>query len=371
MSKRCLRIAHIVANLNEGGAETLVRELSARIASDDMRVSILAVYPSRLGTEEKRQLGVPVIEIGRRGRADIGALWRTARALRRLKPDVVHAHVHTGKYLGRLAAILAGVPVVVFTEHDSAPHGGIVRRICDRFLNSRTASIVTFNEAQRRSVARSGGIEPGDIVVIPNGTSPPAPVQTPRDELRASLGITRGEVALLYPGRFSPEKNQSLAIGAMAELRTLLPTAKLLLAGDGPTNRELHALVESLGLESCVRFLGFRSDVPALLRAADLMVLSSARENMPLAAIEAMHAGLPIVSTPWDGAQEFFAGTAWIAAGWTPRDFALALEAAVNHPEAARERADEGSRLAGQRYDIAVTARAHRELYAKLAGVSA
>src|SRR5258708_5843714 len=106
-SERPVRLVHLVANLKEGGAEALVRALCPRLARLGADVRIISVYGSNLSDDERQALGVPVIEIGRAGRRDISFFPRLLRRLRELRPDIVHAHISTGKYVGRLSALLA------------------------------------------------------------------------------------------------------------------------------------------------------------------------------------------------------------------------------------------------------------------------
>lgn len=372
MLNRRIRVVHVVANLCDGGAESLVRALTPRLVSEFVEVVVVAIYPSRLGPDEKRRLGVPVFEIERHGRGDVGALWRVTRALRELKPDVVHAHVHSGKYLGRLAAILAGVPVIILTEHDSDPPAGPVHATCDRLLNARTSAIVTFSERQRNRVVHETQVGRERVVVIPNGIPIGRPVEVLRDEVRRTLGVAPNEFALLYPGRLSIEKNQQLAIRSMARLRMEVEVpVRLFLAGDGPDETALRRLTMTLGLVDCVTFLGRRDDIPSLLRSVDMVLISSRREAMPIAAIEAMHGGAPIVSTPWEGAEAFFQGAALIASGWEPADVARAIKQAILDPVVRELKAIRAKRIAAERYNIAATAEAHQQLYAMLVDAKA
>ncbi|MGB8266012.1 MAG: glycosyltransferase [Candidatus Velthaea sp.] len=367
-----IRVVHLIANLSGGGAESFLRALTPRLVSDSTEVSIVAVYPSRLAPGEKERIGVQVIEIERRGRSDIWSLWRVVRVLRELEPEVVHTHVHTGKYLGRLAAILAGVPVIVFTEHNPDPPRGPIHAMFDRLLNARTSAIVTFTEHQRARVAREAGGSSVRVVVIPNGIPRGDGIDVRRAEVRRELGLATNEFALLCIGRLEPQKNQQLAIRALAHLRGACGVpVRLLLAGDGSLKTNLAALAAELGLSDCVTFLGFREDVPSLLRSVDMVLLSTLCEGMSIAAIEAMQSGTPIVSTPWEGAQAFFQDSATIAQGWDPAELALAVKEVMSDANLRSVRAARAKRIASEQYDIAATASAHLRLYSELVGTKA
>jgi|GEM_PF-743844 len=366
-----LRVVHVVGNLNEGGAETLVRNLSVRTADEQTEVSVVCVYPSRLSEDQKKRLGIRVIEIGRRGRSDVGALWRTVRALRSLRPHIVHAHVHTGKYLGRLAALLAGGCKIVFTEHHSDPESGPLHALCDRFLNGRTDAVVTFSEAMRKIVERSPGLDRRRIVVIPNGVPLERTGGRRRDAIRGELGLRDDEKAVLIAARLVPLKNHRLAIAALALLGTRSTMKiKLLFAGDGPEEAGLRKIAREHNLDEDVVFLGFRNDVPRLLEGVDLAASTSLNEAMPISLIEAMAAGVPVVTTPWVGAHEFFQDgrCAEIASDWSADAFARSIERVLTQTEMTAARVAAARDLVYERYDITATAQAHRLLYRSLVG---
>lgn len=364
--KKRVRVVHVVQHLKKGGAETLVRALCSGLARADVDVHVVSIYDDGLSAQERAALGVPVHEIARRGRADLGFFPRLVAKVRELRPDVVHAHLHAGKYAGRAAAVAAGVPTIVFTEHGEEP-GGFVRATADRILRARTARFVVFGEAQRAALARREGVPVERIVVIPNGVAEPPAAD--RNALRASLGIAPETFAVYLPARLAAQKNQQLAIRAFARRWRDDPTRRLYLAGVGPDELELRALVERLELSSRIEFLGFRDDAATLGRAMDLFLLPSVWERMPLALGEAMLADLAVVSTPWEGSAAFLRDgeTAIVSAAHEVDAFAAALRRAANpalrHALAVRARA-----FAAERFDMAKTVRAHVDLYRSLVG---
>ena len=109
---RPLRVVHVVQHLKSGGAETFVRGLTSGLRRGGLDVRILSIYPDGLSAGERSALGVPVTSLEREGRGDIAAFGRAIAALRESRPDIVHAHLHAGKYAGRIGAIAAGVPSI-------------------------------------------------------------------------------------------------------------------------------------------------------------------------------------------------------------------------------------------------------------------
>jgi glycosyltransferase involved in cell wall biosynthesis len=362
---RPLRVVHVCQQLRSGGAETLIRGLCAGLAEDGFAVSAVSIYDDALDAPARAALPFDVVSGLRRGQWDAAFFPRLVAQLRRLRPDVVHAHLHAGKYAGRAAAIAAGVPVIVFTEHGDELGGG-VRRAANRLLHPHTTRFVTFSEGQRARFAASEAVALEKIVVIPNGIAAPPPLD--RAAARAALGLASDACALYLPARFSEQKHQSLAVRAFARLAPARPHWRLVLAGQGPLEDRVRDEALALGLADRVAFLGFREDAAALCRAMDAFLMPSRWERMPLALGEAMRSGLPVVTTPWDGVDDFVRDreTGIVAAGMSVDDYAAAL-ARLDDTAAAAAIGSRARAFADERFDLAASVRRHADLYRTLA----
>jgi glycosyltransferase involved in cell wall biosynthesis len=271
--------------------------LCAGLPSAGIDASVVSVYDSGLDGGGRSELGVPVVDLGRRGRGDYAYFPALVATLRRLKPDVVHAHLHTGQYPGRIAALLAAVPSIVLTIHGREP-GGPVRWALDRVLHARTARFIVFTDAQRRRFASEQHVPAERIAIIPNGAQP-QPAAASRAELRVALGIPGDAFAVYAIGRLSEEKNHAALLDAVATLGAGAPELHLVLAGSGPLESDLRERARARGIVTRVHFLGYRPDATRLCAAMDLFALTSFREAMPLALGEAMLGGLAPLITPW------------------------------------------------------------------------
>jgi glycosyltransferase involved in cell wall biosynthesis len=284
---------------------------------------------------------------------------------------VVHTHGHHGRYWGRLAALLAGVPVIVHTEHNSdltPPAPRVVFSALNRLLNPHTA-FVDFTPRRREELAAAQAIPLERIAVIPNGIAPVEDGAGRREAARAALGLAAGEIAIVVVARLFALKRHDLAIDAVAALAPALrERARLILIGDGPLRSELEARAQAAGLRDAVRFLGFRTDARELLAGADIALLTSTREAMPLAIIEAMLERTPIVTTPWAGAKQMLGEGRYgvIAADFTAGAVAAAMGEALENASASRERADAALAHAGAEYDVRTQARRYAALYRQL-----
>jgi glycosyltransferase involved in cell wall biosynthesis len=362
-----MHVVHIVPTLAGGGAETLVRSMVPRLAAENVRVSVVSIYAPALAPAEIDALGAPLYEIHRRGRADAPAAFaRTVALLRALRPDLVHGHVHTGKYFGRAAALVAGVPHVLYTEHHPRPERTPAQQAADGALRASTAAVIAFHERQRCEIARRDAIPIDRIAVVPNGIEHAAPIERAvRERSRAALGIAPGTFVVLFGGRLTEQKFPELAIDAFAALPQR-DEAVLLVAGEGPLAGAVAARSAPLGAR--VRLLGYRRDMRELYAAADAFVMTSRYEAMPLAPIEAMSCGVPVVTVPWEGAHEIVRDRVggYVTSAFDAGELACSLAFVRDFPACTRALVSRASALARSSYDISVTARRHRDLYAAL-----
>jgi glycosyltransferase involved in cell wall biosynthesis len=256
----------------------------------------ICCYDARGDIEADRAegLGIPVEVILREPGIDLGYIRKLRRWLRSVRADVVHTHNSTALFYGALAGVAAGTPVRIATEHDGVFPRSRRAAVSNRWLvASALTHTVAVSEAVKTLWVESDGIDAERVQVIPNG------VPDTRLDRTAHDGFTIGTV-----GRLSTEKGADVLLRAFAELAKTRTDLRLILVGDGPARPEVEGEIAALGLRDRVELLGTRSDVPELLAGFDLFVLPSRREGLPLAILEAMAAGLPIVASKVGGIPE-------------------------------------------------------------------
>ena len=361
------RVMHVITDLGTYGAERFLLELLSELPRHIPSVGVMLVAartsPEGLGA-------IDVFPVGRRGRYDLGFLLRMTSLLRSWKPDIVHTHTHHGKYWGRLAAVSAGVRTVVHSEHNSEFESRFPFTVLNRALHARTDRFVALSPSHGAALAKAEHIPLERIAVIANGIRLPIRQPSDRQVARDLLGIDDTTLALLHVGRLASVKNQRLAIEALALLAPpLRKRAKVFFIGDGDDREALEAVAKSRQVEDRVVFLGYRTDVAALLPAGDLWLMTSLNEGMPLSLIEALAAGVPIVSTPWSGADAILDGgeLGRLSGDFTPGEFAAAIATALDEPEETRRRTLRGVARADESFSIARTAEQYASLYCSLA----
>ncbi|HEX4150424.1 MAG TPA: glycosyltransferase family 4 protein [Pirellulales bacterium] len=236
---------------------------------------------------------------------DSADLWRLMRLIHRLGPfDLVHGHSSKGGALARMAARALGLPsvytpnaIVTLDPTLSAWKRQLYGRI-ECWLARHTAAVIAVSDDEARHI-HDLGIDPRIVQVIANGIDqPPFP---PREEVRSRLGIKPDELVIGFVGRLSSQKAPELLLEAFARAFTERSDVRLVMVGSGPLHAEMQRRVAALGLASRVMLLG---DVVAcdFMPAFDVFCLSSRYEGMPYVYLEALAAGLPIVSTRVGGA---------------------------------------------------------------------
>ena len=297
-----------------GGAETAVLGLAAGLRTHcRVLLGILADRGSGPFLERARAAGLEAVVLDSAGRD----YWRDIRALRTIirthQVGLVHSHGYRADGVGLVAARLERIPNVA-TAHGFT--GGSRRNRINQFIGvqalKHSSAVIAVASALVDELGRRG--VPGDGVhFIPNAWSPPGGRLLDRAVARQRLGLAEGETVIGWVGRLSPEKGVDLAIEAVAALPV---PALLAVVGDGPERAQSVELAASLAASDRIRWLGSVNDAWQVLPAFDLLLLSSRTEGTPLVLLEAMHAKVPIVSTPVGGVPDLLRG----GLGWLARD---------------------------------------------------
>ena len=294
---RRLRVLTLVDHLIPwGGAERLAMTVALRLDParfDRVLCASRSADPALVSQLEEG--GVEVLSLERRSRATVWQWAPLLVELRRRRVDVVHAHMFHSNVWGTVFGRLASVPVVVAHEHTWSFQGEPLRRLLDRRLVARGADVfLAVSSEDRRRMIAVEGIDPAAIRIVLNGI--PAPRRGSGD-VRRELGIPAEAPVIGTVSVLRKQKALDILLHAGATLLSEFPALRILVAGVGPEEERLRSLAAELGLESAVTMLGLRSDVPDVLAALDVFVSSSDFEGTPLALIEAMAAGRPIVAT--------------------------------------------------------------------------
>jgi glycosyltransferase involved in cell wall biosynthesis len=237
--------------------------------------------------------------------ADVKALVKLHALIRRERPHIVHTHTAKAGFLGRLAARLAGVPIIVHTFHGHVLHGyygpvknELLRRV-EQSLAWFTDRIVTVSEQVKSDLVGYGVAAEDKVTVMPLGfdLEPFLNSHAQRGEFRRELGFGANIKLVGIVGRIFPIKNHGLFLESAARISAQEATVRFVIVGDGVLRPELKRQARDLGIADRVLFTGWRRDLPRIYADLDILVVSSDNEGTPVSAIEAMAAGCPVVAT--------------------------------------------------------------------------
>ncbi len=315
---------------------------------------------------------ITVLSVYQRGagmRKNMGGImhgfFHLVKFLRQVRPDHIECFTHDANTLGIPAAYLAGVKGRFATHHGQfAGQSASARKLHTRIINSsQTSKLICVSERARRQ-ALSEGILPEKISVIFNGVKPIRRDPAVRAETRAELGLQDGDAMILTVGRLVPEKAQKHLISAAALLSKNTPQARFFIAGDGPCRGELEEQISNSEAKQNFRLLGSRSDVDRLLCAADLFVLYSDTEGMPVSLMEAMSAGLPCIASDLEGIAQLIPDERYgtLIPSGNPELLAETIRKALSDPEGSAARGKAAAARIRDHFTIDASCRQYQQL---------
>lgn len=304
---------------------------------------------------------------------DLLALWALLRLFRRERPAIVHTHTSKAGVLGRLAAWLSAVPVVVHTPHGHVFYGhftAVLSRafvLVERVLARLTTRLIALTEAERDDHLERGVGRADRFTVIPSGID----LERYRSVRRtpalrpAWFPCPPGSLVVGSVGWLTPVKGHRFLIEAAAQLKPTFPTLHIVLVGSGGLQAELSALADRLGIKDSVHFLGERDDVDVCLSVMNLFVLPSLNEGMGRALVEAMAAGLPVIASRVGGVPALIehGRTGLLVPAGDPGALAQAIRQVLDRPDWARQMGQAASQSIGRRFDAATMVRAVERVY--------
>lgn len=366
---RRARVLLLIKGLGLGGAEKLLSMAAPHFDRDRFAYEVGYFLPWKNAlAEELRGQDVPVTCFDIKHPWSVGGAARLMRYLQQGQFDVVHMHLPVPGMLGRFAGKRAGVPALIYTEHNVWQRLNPLTRCVHRMtFRGNDASI-----AVSADVRRSMRVNPSDrVLTIPNGIDAAAVQPDPRivREVREELGLTPNEFVIGKVANLTPKKNHEVLLQAFAEFQSQVTESRLVLTGQYAGRLQiLQSLADRLGIRDRVIFTGPRTDVLRVVQAFDVFAMSSAFEGLPIALLEAMALEKPVVCTAvggiptavTDGVEGFLVAPG-NAAGLADAFRELAADRTLSHSmgEAARARVE-------REFDIAVMVRRVEDVYVQI-----
>jgi len=362
-----VHVVHILGALQTGGAEMALVNYLRAADRTAFRHSVVCLSREGELADLVRDLGIPVHLMRIRIRSYPTNLWELSRWMVQEEVAIVHTHMFTAALGGRLAGLMAKVPLLVTTEHGKEPWKRWHHIQADKFLGARTYRQIAVSEDVRRIRMDRDGVPEDRIVLIPNGV--PIPTNTgdleTRNRIRREFGLENDSPLICSIGRVVEAKAYPDLLDAVTILKSRIPGIHWLQVGDGPEGGHLEELIRAGGLEENVTMAGRRSDISDLLGAVDLWVMSSIREGLPVALLEAMAAAKPIVATRVGGIPDAVTDgqSAKLVAPSDPIALAEGIEAVLMNPGFARDLGEEARKRATRDYGNQAVAQRVEQIY--------
>lgn len=360
-------IVHVITDLDVGGAEMMLLKTLPRLP--EWKHVVCSLTSKGDVGERLEQAGIRVFALRAKHRFGISVVRQLITLLRQHRPVIVHTYLVHGNLVGRVAARLAHVPIVISSIRSKLQE---LRFIPFILLDTLTAWMVTRYVANAHALQRvfqRYGIPAKKFRILTNGIDLSMfSAHVAAAPARQRLALPADAYVLGYVAKLRPEKGHRYLLQGFQRLRATLPQAHLVLIGDGPDELTLRVFARELGLGESVRFLGRRTDVPELLHALDVFVLPSEYEGMSNALLEAMACGKPVVAaaTP-ENAEVVSNGVhGLLVQGRNPEALADALRALWQDRARAHAMGAAARRRIEERYSLEASAEQLRLFYREL-----
>lgn len=306
-----MKIVHTITRFVRGGADENTLLTCNHQAEQGHCVALIFGYETHPDIVAMLHPAIEQVRLVSLGRAisplrDARALAEMVGFMRRFDPDVVHTHTSKAGILGRVAAILAGVPVIVHGVHilpflGVGPITAKAYRAIEQAIARKTDFFIDVSEGMRKASIENGVGTAANHVVVPSGMDVDKFIRArpfSPHEIMDELGLAEPPGKLIVSAAvLEPRKRHLEFLDAMAAVVTAQPDAHLAITGDGPLAGAIRAKAERLGIASNVHLLGFRTDVERWMKSADVCTLASEREGLPRTVIQYVMCGRPVVAT--------------------------------------------------------------------------
>jgi glycosyltransferase involved in cell wall biosynthesis len=368
-----INLLHIVQHSTGGGIINQLYSLLRSYDKDTIRPMVCCIGSKGTTGKLIEEGGIDflALNIGRNDRLIPRAVRLLYGLMKERQIHVVRTHGHGANLNGRIAARLCGIPCVpsVHCVYTKAKERKIQRRLANNLLGRISDKVIAVSEAVREDVIRYDHVDPSKVLVIRNGVDTELfrPAGAP-GSIRKELGLGENDAVIGFVGRLAPVKGLTHLIEAFADVRKEIDHVKMLIVGRGALMSSLQDMAAEKGLQDDIIFAGERSDIPAILFSIDIFAMSSEREGLPNALLEAMAAAKPVLVTSAGGMKEIVQDT--VNGLVVPIGEPQLLARGMNHLIRDRQSAEIMGKTAREyiekNYSIHATARAWENLYKEL-----
>lgn len=333
-----------------------------------IRTSILLISDGGPLVKDFEAMGIPVTLIRKRWRYDFSIIWKIRRFLKSGQYDIVHTHLFTADFWGRLGALFMDSAIISSAHNVISTEKTMLNKVecfLDRVLVQFTDIVLCVSPQVNRSLQHEVGLPREKLVTIENGIdiSLMSGTQT-RKEARTILGISGDSPVVTVIGRFFQQKNHRTFLKSLVPVYGRYPDLTVLLVGEGELEKEIRNDLFSYNLGNAVRLLGIRRDIPTILNATDILMIPSLWEGLPIVLLEAIFSRTPVVATRVGGIPDVVTDqTTGLLCQPDAESLSSTLLWALDNPERMNSMAQTAYATSHEKYDIRRTAQRYIDLY--------
>jgi glycosyltransferase involved in cell wall biosynthesis len=364
---RRVRIVHLVEDLKVGGLERIVELLACKLDKGKYDIQVWCAVRGGPAVDRLVGAGIEVRVLHIHCYHKMQNIFKLAKLFNEVRPDIIHSHTYYVNTLGRLAAKLVGIPILITHIHNVYSRHYTGRNILiERFLSRFTNKIICCSDAVRDFAVQVEKIKEDRLVTIYNGIDlAEVDASGDIDGLRRFMSIHAGTRVIITVASLTEKKGHCYLLEAINLMMKQHENVTSLIVGDGPLRAELEKRARELHIESSVNFCGIRNDIPDLLRMADVFVLPSLKEGLPLCVLEAMACALPVVATDVGGTHEALQNgiNGLLVPARNPKALSEAIISLFDNPERLREMGERGYAIYCERFKADVMISLTEALY--------
>jgi glycosyltransferase involved in cell wall biosynthesis len=329
------KILHIVEDLKVGGLENVLASIVLSLDKTKYNVQVWCLARGGNTAQALIDKGISLKILNLESYYNPFNIIYLGLAMKRERFQLIHAHGYFAGTFGRLAAILARVPVIILHVHSTYYHYSKRNLLIERFLSYFTDRIICVSQAVEKFVTVKERIRKEKTCLIYNAVESPDHLLNDhqRKKMRASLGFDAEAIVIAVVASLTANKGHGILLTAFKEVSRSYPSISLLIVGDGPLREKLETEVKQQKMDRVIVFMGIRNDVLKLLQVSDILVLPSIiREGLSLALIEAMSVSLPVIGTAVGGIPEVIEDgeNGFLVSPGSSEQLAVALKKLVN-----------------------------------------
>lgn len=356
MPQKKHKIIHVITTLGYGGAERLVLDLMRHRDKENFDYEVISMVRGGGLEKDIKDTGVALTIFYKKNKLGLGVFFKLYSYFKKAKPDIVHTHLFGADVWAGLAAKIAGVAVIIKTEHNVNLDEGGIKKMVKKISSNVFKKIVAVSPSVKEHMIMEEGMAKDRITIIYNGIDL-ARFKSKEKQVFSSPPI------LINVSRFETQKAHEYLIRAFKKIENRQWI--LWLVGEGSLKPEIEQMVKDMGLSDKVKFMGLRHDVPNVLAQADIFVFPSLWEGLGIAALEAGAVGLPIVATKVEGIKDLFQDNknALLVEAKDEGALAEAISWMLEHPDKAMFLGRQAQNLVKENYGIKTMVEKYEKMY--------